>query len=59
MAKNKRDIWRGWVERGRRFLDKMDDALLPKSKQLRQPARVPIPVRNNSRQSLPNPYERN
>lgn len=57
MAKNKRNVWDELIELGRRILNKLDEVLIPQPSEPRKPARVPVPVRNNPRQSPRHPYD--
>jgi len=55
VAKEKHNVWDELVELGRRIINEIDEALIPKTP--RKPARVPIPVRNKPHRPQRNPYE--
>ncbi len=57
MTKNKHNVWDELIELGRRILNKLDEVLIPQPNEPRKPARVPVPVRNNPRQSPPQSYD--
>jgi hypothetical protein len=55
VTQNNRSIWDDLVEVGRDVLDKIDRLLNP-DRDDREPARVPVPVRGNSRRRHPDEH---
>ncbi len=49
MTQQTRSIWDELVEIGREIVERLDDALHPERRRQQEPARVPVPVKNNRR----------